>query len=235
MIQKLKWIQILQDNNTGVYSLSQQGLIDLIDSVDTLYSQQLGSEDNDHRIKNIYQEIINHFVVNTKADNYWADMPIWVSSYNAKNKAPFGEVVLRLTQYLGFYKKILTDNGLARTVVTHRDYRNQGHSEGTNKNVNSETPQIQLQEFDDMLQYVSQANKTEDQNNSTTFGDSDLTVESKSFDEQERNLKLVYYNDLCDYIRKIPHWLYSQYALDSLPATAIVEETFNYFKELYER
>lgn len=237
MIIKKKWIEILTQNNVGDYALSQTGLNNLVDEVDLLFTKQYNPDatSKDGRLSNIYLEIISHFVTNTEEDNYWADMPVWLSSYNFKNKAPFGEVILRLTQYLGFYKKILTDKGLARTVVTHRDYRNMGRSKSENKNINSETPQIQLTEFDDMLQYVSLANKTNDETKSQTKGDSDLSVTSKSFDEEEKNLKLIFYNDLCDYIRRIPHWLYSQYALDSLPATAIVEETFKYFKSLYER
>ena len=34
MILKKKWIDIMTENNTGVYSLTQQGLITLIQEVD---------------------------------------------------------------------------------------------------------------------------------------------------------------------------------------------------------
>ena len=142
MILKKKWIELMQENNTGNYSLTQAGIISLIEEVDILFSQSVGDENstNLNRIKNIYTEITSHFTNPTEADNYWADMPIFVSSWNWKDKSIFGETILRLTQYLGFYKKILTDKGLARSVVTHREYSNSGESDGTNKNFNSETP-----------------------------------------------------------------------------------------------
>lgn len=237
MILKKTWIEILQQNNTGNYSLSQAGLLALIQEVDALFTSQYksGTGVNDYRLTNIYTEIVSHFVVNTKADNYWADMPIFVSSYSWKDKTPFGETILRLTQYLGFYKKILTDKGLARSVITHREYDNRGNSDGTTKSYNSETPQISLDNFDDAIKYASNLAKNEDLTHSRTYGDSDLTVSSKSWDEEEKNLKYLFYNDLCDYMRQIPRYIYSEYSLDTAPADFIVEETFKYFKDMYER
>lgn len=237
MILKKKWIEILQQNNTGNYSLSQAGLVSLIEEVDALFTSQYDSTEgaNDNRLKNLYNEIITHFVTNTTADNYWADMPIFVSSWNWKDKYPFGLLVLRLTQYLGFYKKILTDNGLARSVVTHREFSNSGESDGTNRAYETETPQIELENFEEGIKYASALNKNVDHSESSSSGDSDLTVSSKSWDEEEKNMKLVFYNDLCDFVREIPQWIYSQYAIDSLPSDEIVRETFNYFKDMYER
>lgn len=227
----------MQENNTGNYSLTQAGIISLIEEVDLLFSQSVGDENstNLNRIKNIYTEITSHFTNPTEADNYWADMPIFVSSWNWKDKSIFGETILRLTQYLGFYKKILTDKGLARSVVTHREYSNSGESDGTNKNFNSETPRITLDNFDDAIKYASNLAKNVDHTESSTEGESDLGVTSKSWEEEEKNLKYIFYNDLCDYIRKIPHWIYSQYALDTAPQDYIREETFKYFKDMYER
>lgn len=282
MIQKKKWIEILQENNTGVYALNQQGLIDLMSEVDLLFSKSVLGNDssvNLNKLSNIYAEIVFHLVTNTKADNYWADMPIFVSSWNWKNKTPFGVLVLRLTQYLGFYKKILTDNGLARSVVTHRTFANGNtvSENGSNtrntssttqklssdtlseldKNIISKTPQASLASFDDMINYVSEATKndksstlgrTESGNDAiadsessqksvagNSQGVSDLDVTSKSWDEEEKNMKLVFYNDLCDYIRQIPQWIYSQYSLDSMPSDEIVRQTFEYFRAMYER
>ena len=236
MILKKKWIELLQENNIGDYSVNSAGIYALITEVDDLFTKQCNPDANNYnRIKRLYDEITDHFLTNTEADNYWADMPIFVSSYNFKNKTPFGELVLRITQYLGFYKKILTDKGLARSVVTHREYSNTGESDGNNKNYNSETPQINLDNFDDAIKYASNLSKNEDHTESSTSGDSDLTVSSKSWDEEEKNLKYIFYNDLCDFIRKMPQWVYSQYSLDSMPAYDIVKETFNYFKDIYER
>ena len=236
MILKKKWIELLQENNIGDYSVNSAGIYALITEVDDLFTKQCNPDANNYnRIKRLYDEITDHFLTNTEADNYWADMPIFVSSYNFKNKTPFGELVLRITQYLGFYKKILTDKGLARSVVTHREYSNTGESDGNNKNYNSETPQINLDNFDDAIKYASNLSKNEDHTESSTSGDSDLTVSSKSWDEEEKNLKYIFYNDLCDFIRKMPQWVYAQYSLDTMPAYDIVKETFNYFKDIYER
>ena len=215
------------------------GLYTLIAEVDSLFTKQCLQDNtsliNYNRLKNIYDEVTGHFLVNTAEDNYWADMPIYVSSYLFKDKRPFGELVLRLTQYLGFYKRILTDKGLARSVITHREYSNEGQSDGNNKNFNSETPQITLNNFDDAIKYASNLSKNEDHNESSTSGESDLSVSSKSWDEEEKNLKYIFYNDICDFIRKMPQWIYEQYSIDSMPAFDLVKETFNYFKDIYER
>ena len=236
MILKKKWIELLQENNVGDYSVNSLGIYALITEVDDLFTKACNPDANNYnRLKNIYDEITSHFLTNTEEDNYWADIPIFVSSYRFKDKRPFGELVLRLTQYLGFYKRVLTDKGLTRSVVTHREYSNQGESSGENKNFNSETPQITLDNFDDAIKYASNLAKNEDSTSSSNSGNSDLTVESKSWDEEEKNLKYIFYNDICDFMNKMPQWIYSQYALDSMPAYDIVKETFNYFKDLYAR
>lgn len=238
MILKKKWIELMTENNTGNYALNQTGLVNLIHEVDQLFSESYKDGEtitNDNRLYNIYNEITSHFTTVTEADNYWKDLPIFVSSYNWRDKSVFGETVLRLTQYLGFYKKILTDKGIARSVVTHREYSNEGESDGTNRGYNSETPRITLDNFDDAIKYASNLQKNTDHTESSTSGDSDLTVSSKSWDEEEKNLKYMFYNDLCDFIRQIPMYIYSKYSLDSMPAMDIREEVFNYFKDLYER
>ena len=227
----------MTENNTGNYSLTQAGIINLIEDVDLLFSQTVAGDDsaNLNRIKNIYTEVTSHFTTVTEADNYWADMPIFVSSWAWKDKSIFGETILRLTQYLGFYKKILTDSGLARSVATHREYSNSGESDGNNKLFNSETPNKELTNFDDAIKFASNLSKNVDHTESSTEGESDLTVTSKSWEEEEKNMKYIFYNDLCDYIRNIPAWIYSQYSLDSAPQDYIREETFKYFKDMYER
>lgn len=239
MIQKKKWIEILTQNNVGDYKIDSEGMYALIDAVDLLYTKTYRTveegQQGDKTIHNLFKEICDNFLTTVEANNLWADMPIWVSSYEWKNKAHFSEIILRLTQYLGFYKRILTDNGLARSVVTHRDYSDAGHTSGTNKGYNSETPQTQLENFDDAIKFASSLNKNEDVSDSTRNGQSNLTVDSKSWEEAEKNLKLIFYNDLCDYIKRIPQMLYREYSLSTMPFDAIVEETFKYFRDMYER
>lgn len=237
MILKKKWIDIMTENNTGVYSLTQQGLITLIQEVDDLFSQTYKDEGepNDLRLYNIYNEITSHFTTVNESNNYWADMVIPVSSWTWRDKSIFGKLILRLTQYLGFYKKLLTDKGLARSVVTHRSYSNEGESDGDNRGFISETPRITLDNFEDAIKYASNLQKNTDHTESSTSGESDLTVTSKSYDEEERNMKYIFYNDLCDFIREIPSWLYKEYSLDSMPQDLIRRYYMEYFKDMYER
>ncbi len=225
-------------NNDGNFSLSQNGLLLLISEVDELFTKQyreVTGTDFDKRLLNIYNEIVNNFMSKVEDDNLWADMPIYLSSYKFKDKSPFGEVVLRLTQYLGFYKKILTDKGLIRKVITHRDFQNFGHSEGESKGYNSDTPQTTLDNFEDSIKFASALNKNEDETDTNSHGLSNLTVDSNSWEEAEKNLKLIFYNDLVTYVRSIPRLIYREYSLDTMPADAIVEETFKYFRDMYER
>ena len=81
MILKKKWIELLQENNVGNYSVNNLSIYQLISQVDELFTKQcLGEEaTNLNRLKLLYDEITSHFLVNTEEDNYWSDMPIFVS------------------------------------------------------------------------------------------------------------------------------------------------------------
>ena len=92
-----------------------------------------------------------------------------------------------------------------------------------------------MDNFDDAIKYASNLQKNTDHVETSNSGESDLSVSSKSWDEEEKNLKYIFYNDLCDYIRQIPRLIYSKYSLDSMPSIDLVEETFKYFKDMYER
>ena len=243
MLIKKKWIELIEVINSRgrVFSdmegFQQDGMANLLDEIDSLFNTQIGyTPTNVVSLKDTYITIVGQFLVSKPARvNLWKDMPIYMSSYDFNDFSKINEVYLRLLQYAGFYKKILTDKGLMRKVVTHRDYRNAGHNESTNKNIYSETPQASIASFDTIINYVSNANKVDDESDSTTYGDSDLTVDSASWDEAEKNMKLIYYNDLISYINRIPHLIYSLYSLDTTPYTELQREYYEYIKVLYER
>lgn len=249
MIVKMKWTDLIQKINSGgrlfpYQGFSEDGMCSLLEEIDTLYIEQFGeTELTPYDIptgflptfKYISQYFMNPSRKIPEVKNVWTGLNIYCSSYVVEDLSPINEVYLRLLQYVGFYKKILTDKGFARRVVTHRDYRNAGHNESTNKNIYSETPQVHLTDFDNIINYVSNATKNEDEGDSNTYGDSDLTVDSKSYEEAEKNLKLIFHSELIEYITSIPHIIYSLYALDSMPVDGIAEEVRNYFKALYER
>lgn len=247
MIVKMKWEDLMDkiNRNGRLFNLPQylstDGMYLLLNEIDNLLSSEIGTQSINDMLANNYAYICSSLLNKTSQEppftvkNIWKDLPIYCSSYSIEDLSYINMVYLQLLQYVGFYKKILTDKGLARKVVTHRDYRNAGHNESTNKNIYSETPQVHLADFDSIINYVSNATKNEDEGDSNTYGDSDLTVDSKSYEEAEKNMKYVYSMELANYIRSIPHIIYSIYALDSMPVDGIAEEVRNYFKALYER
>lgn len=241
MVIKKKWYELMNSVNRDGRLFkgdSQDGTYILLGEIDTLFQSQVG---NSFTLKislsNIYKNICESFLyyplVSTRF--IWKDLNIYMSSYDFADLSKINEIYLRLIQYAGFYKKILTDKGLLRKVTTHRDYRNAGHNESTNKNIYSETPQVSLQNFDDIINYISNANKVDDESDSTTYGDSDLTVDSASWEEAEKNLKHIFYNDLVSYISNIPYLLYREYSLDTTPYVDLQKEYYDYIKVLYER
>lgn len=238
MIQKITWRELINKHSiTLLIFTGPHGITELVDEVDLLftktYKEVAEGQSGDGRISAVYNEMCK--LLSTTSSNFWGGMPIYISSWSYQSALPINEIVLRLTQYLGFYKKILTDKGFARKVLTHREYSNDGESDGTNKQLNSEVPQKVISSFEDAISYISTANKNEDHTESNNSGESDLSVESTSWDEAEKNMKYIFYNELCTYIRSIPKIIYSEYSLDSMPSPDIVEETFKYFKDMYER
>lgn len=238
MILKKTWNELL----TNKPLLLTTDYDSLLQELDTLLNGKIDPQLSVYLLKSIYDNVVdNYLTVNN--NNIWKELPIFVSSFKFNDTRIFGIIKLKLLQYIGFYKRVLTDEGVVRKVLSRRGYTDVGMTNGTVKNTFSEIPQVDISggnvpDFEDLMAYVSTANKGDEANNSQREGQSELSVESKSWDEAKKNLNLVFYNTLCDYIASIPQIIYDYYSLDSYPVPEIVSESYAYLKalrDIYER
>lgn len=167
-------------------------------------------------------------------NNIWLEMPIWMSSYRYNDSRIFTLLYTKLIEYLGFYNRILTDEGVAKKLVTHRTFEASSDSSGSSKDYDSETPQIQLTNFDEAINYASRLGKTEDSATKDTDGSTDFELSKVEYDEALKNLKLTFYDELVEYMLRLPEIVYNYYCLDTMPVTDLVKEYHNYLKDLYE-
>lgn len=168
------------------------------------------------------------------SNNLWSDLPIFISSFKVKDQRPAKSIKDKLIRYMSFFTKMLTDDGIARSLVTSRNFSNRNNSSTTDKNYYSETPQIELTNFEEGIKYASNLGKNESTLSSGQAGTSGETVTSKSWDEELKNLRFTFYNDLVDFIVDIPNVLYNYYSLDSRPALEIQKARFDYYKQIFE-
>lgn len=229
-VLKLKWIDLCIENDFGSIFDDMSGELE---DVDELFAEKFGEDSSPLGLSALYETVLYSYLLQHHEHiNLWKDMPIYVSSYKRNDLRVVNEISRRLWEYLGFYKKILTDDGVARKVITHRTFANNGSSSGNYKNYESDTPQTQLTNFDDAIDYASRLEKNEDSRETSKAGVTDYDLKSFNWDEALKNLKMVFYNDLCRYINSIPVLLYNYYALDEYPVSESIKEYFHTLKTI---
>lgn len=235
MVKKTKWINLMDARTSQIEPIIFQ---DLLEECDSLFSEKISSDEHTYEYTGLfdtYKLVYDSFFDNDTTKNIWKDMDIFLSSFKENDRRIFHEIHMRMIQYLGFYKKILTDDGVARKMVTHRNYSGTGTSSGDYKNYYSETPQIELTNFDDAIKYASTLEKNEDSRDTSKEGESDFELKSFNWDEALKNMKMVFYNDLIRYINSLPLLVYDYYALDEYPVGYSIAEYFKTMKDLYAR
>lgn len=235
---RLKWNDLLTDKPL----LTKAEFDNLFEQIDNLLVGKIDSDLSVYLMKNIYDDVVDSYLTPNN-ENVWKDLDIWLSSFKQRDKRIFNQIKLKLLQYLGFYKRILTDNGVARSVITHRTYSDKNVSSGENSSAYSETPQVNIAggsipTLDELMEYLSNVTKNKDDIETNRDGESDLDVKSKTWDEEHKNLNMIFYNTLCEYIASIPKIIYNYYSLDTNPVPDLVSKSFEYFrslKDIYER
>ena len=234
MILKMKWNEVCTTWDTQFARLYNSTLLqDLAEELDGKVSSKIVSEDT-YTVTSIKDALdsLEEYLKDDEVDNVWRDMTIFMSSFKFRTHRIVDELLNRLIQYMSFYNRMLEDDGVARKLVTHRDYSSTGQSSGEYKNYESETPQVQLTNFDDAIKYASNLEKNEDLRNTQKWGGSDFELKSFNWDEALRNMKMVFYNDLVNYVLSVPVLVYNYYALDQYPVQESVIEYINYMKNL---
>ena len=239
-VMKKKWIEFCSDNHTKLQLVyANQNLDEMSVEIDTKFDLKIESESiiQSNSVTNAYRSLEDYFT-NVENDNVWNDLPLFVSSFKYKTKRIIDEIHNRLLQYMAFYLRILNDDGVARKLITHRSYSNSGESSGEYKNYESETPQVNLTNFDEGIKYASNLEKNEDSRSSSKEGESDFELKSFNWDEALRNMKMVFYNDLVRYILTVPFLIYDYYSLNQYPALESMKGYYEYIhtlKDIYAR
>lgn len=235
---KKKWSELLT-KNLGVIELfvgdgSGTTLIpNLIATIDEKYDAILPMGEDDEPSERLTKALGELGKYLSATNSAWKDMPIYMSSYKWEDERIFTSLYSKLIEYLGFYNRILTDSGVAKKIVTHRTYSASASSSGESKDYDSETPQANLDNFDDAIKYASRLGKSEDSASKENEGESDFTLTQTNYDESLKNLKIIFYNDLVGYILRIPEIIYDYYSLDTMPVNELVKEYNAYIREMY--
>lgn len=229
----------------------------LVEDIDTLFNTKAGltgileGQESPALFYSAFGEMMYDYLY--QKDDYpadalrWDNLPIWVSSYvvhfpDDDSQAIWAEplrlqeIFNKYVQYLAWVKKIMTDDGVAKSIVISRNLRDSGNNSTESKDSYSETPQLGQVDFDeDMLDYRSNFDKGNSSSSYMRATVTDVTTRHKSWDEEMKNLRMVYMSEITEYTRKIPYLIYSAYALDTMPFPDIICEYVNSIRSLYEQ
>lgn len=235
-IMKKTWNQIIEQNSPASIIT---GVITDLENIDTLLNEK------SEGISSSYlKDLANHVKTALLSVNgIWKDLPIFVSSYKFADKRIIHLISNKLREYVLFYEKLLTDNGISRNLSYAKNYANSGSASSIERGTNSETPQNSSlynpsqpesdSLFDEAIaDYASNINKNKASSSSSNEGNSTTVVTGGTWDEQKKNLELVFFNELKEYIISIPDRIYSWYAIDTVPFTELQIMRGEYYKEL---
>ena len=177
--------------------------------------------------------------------NVWQDLPIYVSSFKFSDRRFILLLKNKLREYVGFYLKLVQDSGVSRNLSYKKDYLNSGEASSVERGSNSETPNYSAlydsthPESDSLFDqaiadYASNINKTKASSTNRNAGSSLTEVTGSTWEEQKKNLELVFFNELKDFIASLPERIYSYYAVDTVPFTELTREYFKYLYSLKE-
>jgi len=219
-----------------------------ITSLDDALNENLGYSAKPLKL---LMESVTEDIMTPSNQGLWKDLPIWVSSYRENDKRFVYLVSSKLREYIGFYKKILEDEGVQRRLVYSKEYSNLGSASSTERGTDSVTPQnsnlydSEHPESDSLFDeaianYASSINKNKANSSTSSSGDSVTNVTGTTWEEQKKNLQMFYYNELKEYIMSLPERFYSYYSLETIPAPELfkmfvdnLRQTASFF-EAYE-
>lgn len=236
MIQKKTWDELITNNEASTILDNIATEAQYIDSKLNQQSQSFNSHD--------LEDLVNYVKTYMLSVNgVWKDLPIYVSSFKFNDKRIIHLIKNKVREYLLFYRKLVTDNGVSRNLSYIKNYTNAGTASSVERGTNSETPQnsnlynpSQPESdslFDEAIaDYASNINKNKASSESSNEGNSQTLVTGGTWDEQKKNLQLVFFNELKEYIISIPDRIYSYYSIDTVPFTELQVLRGKYYKEL---
>lgn len=227
MIQKKLWTELVTSNNlAGVITTD---VVTVAGQIDTLMNTKFNITTS---LATYISYIKTAFLTSVEDNNQWGGLNIYVSSYSVGDERYVYLLNDKLRKYLAFYYKFINDNGLAKKVTVSRDYEDHSGSSNTTNSIHSETPQIELNNFEDGIKYASSMDKDTGSGTVNTHGENSELKTETTWDEAMNNLRTMLFNDLIDYINRIPNMLYNHYSLDTVPFTETIKATKQFLENL---
>lgn len=243
MVKRIKWktlINQIQANNI----LFNDDISNEIIAIDSLFNAKVSENYQEEVLSNMLDYIASN-VVTGQDNGIWAEMDVYTSSWVERDKRFIYLLANKLREYVAFYKKVLTDDGVQRHLVYAKEYENDGNSNNIDRNINSDVPQNsnlydpQHPEsnsvFDQAIaDYASSIAKNKADATSHTEGTSGTTVSGTTWDEAKKNIQMMFYNELKDFIYSLPERIYSLYSLDTIPAPELVKKMIEHYHEVWD-
>lgn len=227
MITKKLWTELVTSNNFA--NVITNDTITVAGQIDTLMHDKFNITTS---LATFITYIKTAFLTNPENTNQWGGLNIHLSSYSIGDERFVYLLNDKIRKYLAFYYKFTYDDGLAKNIVTDRWYTDTPRVTTTDESIHSELPQIELNNFEEGIKYASSMDKN---TNSFTGDNRGTAYERKSettWDENMSNLRTILFNDLIDYIARVPNMLYNHYSLDTMPFVERIKATCEYLKNL---
>ena len=249
-IKKIKWQDLMNNLSPSSYLFydtvgeTDKSTYDLIKEIDGLIDSIIEEESGyiQTPLADLVDYIDENLFNNDEQACIWWNMPLYTSTYIEKDARFLFLLKNKLREYLAFYKKILTDEGVQRHLVYDKEYENDGNSDNLERGINSNTPQNSSlydsehpesdAKFDQAIaDYASTIDKNKAHTTSHTEGSSGTTVSGTTWEEGKKNIQMMFFNELKDYIFSLPERIYSFYSLETIPAPEITKK---FIEHLYE-
>ena len=241
-VKKIKWITLVTQNSAHEVITPLRSEIEDIDNL-------LNGEDiSVDMLKELAQYVVDYHlkgeVEGQPNDNLiWKDMPVYTSSWNEKDRRFILLLKNKLREYVLFYKKILTDKGVQRALSYAKTYENDGNASSTERGTDSATPQnsnlydSEHPESDALFDkaiadFASSINKNKANSESHSEGGSTTNVTGTTWEEGKKNIQLIFYNELKEYIMSLPDRIYSHYSLETMPAPMLCKKMIEHLEEV---
>lgn len=244
MIKRIKWSKLCEQVNAK-NALSAEVLSNL-DTIDGLINEMTSDITTDllFTLGRCVQEDFLDPDSNS-SNKVWDDLHIYVSSFKETDSRFIYLLANKLREYIAFYEKVLTNEGVQRNLVYSKEYGNEGSSSSTDRGTDSVTPQnsnlydSQHPESDTLFDqaianYASSINKNKTSSTSSSSGSSDTTVTGVTWEESKKNIQMMFFNELKDYIMSIPERIYSWYSLETIPAPELCKLFLEYRKAIWD-
>ena len=225
MIVKKLWTELVTQNELDIID---NDMLSLAGQIDTLMASKFS-------ITTSFQSYLNYIKTaffSSEGNNQWSGLQIYLSSYSFGDKRFKMLMADKIRKYFAFYIKFITDEGLAKTITTTRNYEDHSGTSSTNNNIHSELPQIELDNFENGIKYASTLDKDTSSLSGNSHGEAGETKREVTWDEAMSNLRTMLFNDLIDYVTRIPNLMFNHYSTDTVPFTEMIKATCKYIKNL---